>query len=49
MPGTVAERCGPDEWLIFVEHPMAAELVDGELWYPGVFRDSSEIRPGKPS
>jgi hypothetical protein len=44
MPGTIAGRCAPDEWLIFVEHPMAAEFnEEGELYYPGVFRDSSEI------
>jgi hypothetical protein len=50
MPGTVAERCAPDEWLIFMEHPAAAEFdEEGELYYPSVFRDSSEISPGMPA
>ena len=46
---------GPDEWLITVQVPELAVLEDGtpapegtpedEAFYPGCFRDSSEIRP----
>ena len=55
LPGWVSEVCGPDEWLITVQVPELAVLEDGtpapegtpeeEAFYPGCFRDSSEIRP----
>jgi hypothetical protein len=55
LPGWVSEICGPDEWLITVQVPELAQLEDGtpapegtpeeEAFYPGCFRESSEIRP----
>jgi hypothetical protein len=54
LPGWVAEVCGPDEWFIVVQARELAVLEDGtppmdtpdeELFYPGCFRESSEIRP----
>jgi hypothetical protein len=54
LPGSVAGQCGPDEWHIIVEVRALALLEDGspapedtpddDLWFPGCFRDSSEIR-----
>jgi hypothetical protein len=44
LPGTVEQRCGGDEWLVYVEHDDVAEYdEDGEPWYPGCFRDRSEL------
>ncbi len=53
--GWVCEVCGPDEWAITVQTPELARLEDGspapagtpeeEAFYPGCFRDASEIRP----
>jgi len=51
LPGVIEEVCGPDEWLVCVDIP---QLEDGtpapagapgdELFFPVVFRDSSELR-----
>jgi hypothetical protein len=55
LPGTVLEQCGPDEWRVCVEALELATMGDGQpapegtpehkMWFPVVFRDSSEIRP----
>ena len=45
LPGTVLEQVGPDEWQVLVEDPGLAEARDGDLWYPCVYRDGSELRP----
>jgi len=55
MPGTIEQRCGPDEWQVCVEAREVAVLEDGspapdgtpddDLYYPLCFRDSSEIKP----
>ena len=45
LPGTVTEVCGPDEWQVAVDDQRVATEQDGELWYPLVFRDGSELRP----
>jgi len=55
VPGWVGEVCGPDEWAIVLQAPELAQLEDGtpapegtpeeEAFYPGCFRDASEIRP----
>lgn len=42
LPGTVLERCGPDEWRARVDAP---ELEDGDGMYPAVYWDASELRP----
>jgi hypothetical protein len=47
MPGTVLGQCGPDEWHIVIDG--REDLADrdqesGEMLYPAVYRDSSEIR-----
>jgi len=54
LPGWVAEVCGPDEWQVCVQAPglgrteeggiPAPGVPDDELFFPVVFRDSSEIR-----
>lgn len=45
LPGTVLEQCGPNEWLILVEHPDLAEPDEtGEPTYPTCYRDAEEIR-----
>jgi hypothetical protein len=53
LPGTIVERCGPDEWQVCVEARELATLEDGtrppedvpgdELLFPCCFRGSSEI------
>jgi hypothetical protein len=59
VPATIVSQCGPDEWELTVETPAAARLEDGrpapagtphdEIFWPVVFRDSSEIRPADPA
>jgi hypothetical protein len=54
LPGTVLEKCGPDEWRVCVEVRELAVREDGskptprtpehKLFYPCCFRDSSEIK-----
>lgn len=54
LPGSIVQRCGPDEWQVCVEARGVAMLEDGtrppedtpddELLFPCCFRDSSEIR-----
>jgi hypothetical protein len=54
LPGTVLERCGPDEWRVCVEVRELATRRDGskprsntpphKLYFPCCFRDASEIR-----
>lgn len=41
LPGTVLERCGPDEWRVRVDAPELEE--DGT--FPVCFRDASELKP----
>ncbi len=54
LPGTVEQQCDPDEWLITIEDrsvatqqggsPARDGTPDEDLWFPGCYRDSSEIR-----
>ena len=54
LPGAVLHQCGPDEWRVRVDARDLATLddgtpappgtPDGELCYPCVFRDASELR-----
>lgn len=54
LPGHIAAQCGPDEWHVIVDVRELAELEnsspapegtpDEDLYYPGCFRDASEIR-----
>jgi len=54
LPGTIVQRCGPDEWQVCVEAREVAMIEDGtwppedvpgdELLFPCCFRDSSELR-----
>jgi hypothetical protein len=54
LPGTIEQRCGPDEWQVCVEDMSVAVRKDGSkptprtprnrLYYPLCFRDTSEIR-----
>jgi hypothetical protein len=53
-PGTIEEKCGPDEWLVAMESrdvataedgsPAPANADDDDVWFPVCFRDSTEIR-----
>jgi hypothetical protein len=46
----IEQHCGPDEWEVVVEAREVAMLEDGspapdgDLYYPLVFRDRSEIK-----
>lgn len=40
LPGSILQRCGPDEWSVAVAVP-ELETVDG---FPVCFRDSTELR-----
>jgi hypothetical protein len=44
LPASVVQQCGPDEWQLVVEDDRVSFIEDGELVYPLVFRDASEIR-----
>jgi len=54
LPGVIEDVCGPDEWLVTFEcldvattedgSPAPADAADDDLYFPGCFRDSSEIR-----
>jgi hypothetical protein len=54
LPGQIARQCGPDEWRVTVYVRELALLKDGspapegtpdeDLWFPGCYRDGSEIR-----
>jgi hypothetical protein len=52
LPGTIVQRCGPDEWQVCVEDRRVAVRKDGsrpsprtrDLYYPLCFRDASELR-----
>lgn len=54
LPGTVEQRCGPDEWLVTIEDRRLALLDDGspapegtvdeDLLFPQCYRDSSELQ-----
>ncbi len=44
LAGWVTRECGPDEWEIVVGDERLARVEAGEVVYPCVFRDSSEIR-----
>jgi hypothetical protein len=54
LPGTILEKCGPDEWQVCVEVRELATLEDGSpapegtpddaMWFPCCFRDASEIK-----
>jgi hypothetical protein len=55
ITGVIEQQCGPDEWQVTITDRSMAELEDGtaaadgtpeeEVFYPGCFRDASEIRP----
>jgi hypothetical protein len=55
LPGTILERCGPDEYRVCVEVRELAVRRDGSkptprtprnrLYYPCCYRDSSELKP----
>ncbi len=54
LPGTIVQRCGPDEWQVCVEAGEVAmleyrtrppeDVPDDERLFPCCFRDSSELR-----
>lgn len=46
LPATVRGQCGPDEWHVRLDVEGLAEEDEetGELWFPAVFRDASELR-----
>lgn len=54
LAGVVEQQCGPDEWLVTVYAREVASLEDGspapdgtpedDMYHPGCFRDSSELR-----
>jgi hypothetical protein len=54
IPGEIVQRCGENEWQIMLHLPELAVMddgsvpppgtPDGEMLFPVVFRDSSEIR-----
>jgi hypothetical protein len=45
LPGWIARECGVDEWEVVIEDDRLAMLDEqGEVVYPVVFRDSSEIQ-----
>jgi hypothetical protein len=58
VPGWVAEVCGSDEWQVCVQASGLGRTAEGEipapgvpdeeLYFPLVFRDSSEIRDPSP-
>ena len=55
LPGTIVQRCGPDEWEVCVDAREVAMPGDGtrppedvpgdQVLYPCCFRDASELRP----
>ena len=55
LPGSIVQRCGPDEVQVCVEAPELATLedgtpapdgtADGDLYFPCCFRDAAELRP----
>ena len=55
LPGTIEQRCAPDEWQVVVTDRQVAETEDGtpaledgtpddDLWFPTCYRDRSEIK-----
>lgn len=54
LPGTIAGQCGPDEWHVYIVVRDLAVLEDGspapegipdeDTYYPGCYRDSTELR-----